>query len=185
MKRWFEWLVVSLVLVCFGSYAWTHRHHVALAVAGGPAPHTEPTYAEAQEAQKMVTVTGPMADYVLNQKPSEVETLQPVSHKPVASDYVKDSPVGTSTPILHTTFSVRKAVALPFELPAHAANPQFRGTYRSFTQRNGAQSSDSSADVEFLLFNERQYADFLNGRPGEAVISADTLWQSRCCRRRD
>jgi len=180
MKTWFGLLVASLIMVFVLSYAWTHRHHVAIAVAVQPTPQlqtpqSEVGYAEAKDAQKTVTVAGPLADYMLNQKPTDVETLQHVPYKPVATDYVKDSPVGTSNPILHQTFSVRNAVDLPFEVPAHAANPQFRGTYRSFTQQRGsAQSSDSTADVEFFLFNEQQYNDFLGGHAGEAVISADS-----------
>jgi len=163
---------MSLVFTFVASYAWTHRRHIALAEEA--APQTEATYAEAREAQKMVTITGPMADYMSHQQPSSVETLQPISHKPVASDHVGGSPVGTSEAILHSTFSVKNAVDLPFEIPAHAANAQLRGTYRSFVQKNGAPSSDSTAEVEFLLFNEQQYADFLNGRPSDALFSADS-----------
>ena len=39
-------------------------------------------------------------------------------------------------------------------------------------QAGGAASADD-ANVEFLLFSEQQFADFLSGRPGDALFSAD------------
>jgi hypothetical protein len=141
--------------------------------AAEQAPATEATYAEVREAQKSVTLAGPMADYMSRQEPSKVESLPPISRKASASDHVGGSPVGTSNAILHQTFKVAGIVNLPFEVPAHAANPQLRGTYQSFVKHAGTQSSDTAADVEFLLLNEQQYGDFLNGRSGEAVFSAE------------
>jgi len=172
MKKLLMRLVVTLALVVAASYAWTHRRHLPIAAGAEPA-QSEATYTEEQEAQKMVTVTGPMADYVLRQRPSDVETLQPASHKASAADHVEGSPVGTSTAILHKNFGVRGIVDVPFDIPAHASNPQLRGTYRSFVQQGGVASSDSMADVEFLLLNEQEYSDLLNGRPGDALFSAD------------
>ena len=72
---------------------------------------------------------------------------------------------------MRKTFGVATIVDVPFELPAHASTPQLRGTYRSFLL--DAESGDATADVEFLLLNQRQYGDFLNGRPAEALFSAD------------
>ena len=104
---------------------------------------------------------------------------QTISHKPLASDHVSNtSPAGTSTTLLHKTFNVTSIVNVPFDLPAHASTPQLRGTYQSFpVQGNVKQASerfsDQSADVEFLVLNEQQYADLLNGRPGDALFSTD------------
>ncbi len=81
--------------------------------------------------------------------------------------------MGTSRELLHKTFAVANIVDLPFDVPAHAANPQIRGTYRSYMKQEGASTSDDAADVEFLLMDERQFADFLGGRPGEAIFSAE------------
>jgi hypothetical protein len=180
MRQWLGLLTASLVLVLAGSYAWVHRNHVANAVAVPAAvpATTLPNYAEVREAQKTVTMAGPLADYMSTQngskqEASKVETLSTISYKPAASDHVGGSPVGTSNPILHQTFRVAAIVNLPFEVPAHAANPQLRGTYRSFVKREGTLASDDAADVEFLLLNEQQYDEFLNGRAGEAVFSAE------------
>lgn len=180
MKRLLGWLVACLVLVFVFSYAWTHRHRAALAVATGAPLAESRSYDEEQQAQKMVTVAGPLANYVQRQAAAEgVETLEPTApsvhgaRKPQPSDHVLgDSPVGTSTPLLHKTFNVKKAVDLPFEIAAHAATPQLRGTYRSFAQ-GGMQDGDSAADVEFMLMTEKQFADFLDGRPSDAIFSAD------------
>ena len=70
-------------------------------------------------------------------------------------------------------FGVAKVVKLSFEVPANASNPQLKGTYRSFVKQGGTLSSGTDADVEFLVLNQKQYDDFLNGRPGEAVFSAE------------
>jgi len=176
MKMWLRFMIAGVVLVIILSLAWTHRNRAITAVA---APALEPTpvsygdYDEAHQAQQMVTVTGPMADYATRQSPMKVETLQSIPYKPAASDHVGDSPVGTGRDLLHKTFAVANVVDLPFEVPAHAANPQLRGTYRSFAKQGGAPSSDDAADVDFLLMNERQFSDFLHGRPVEAVFDAE------------
>jgi hypothetical protein len=186
MKRWLGRLAAICVLGLVGYYAWMHWHHVADVVASRSAPIVEqppPMYAEAREAQQIVGVSGPLADYVLRQKPAQVETVQlvqsaqPIAHKAAASAQTGESPVGTSNALLHQTFAVAGIVNLPFEVPAHASNPQLRGTYRSFLTGNlkhaGGQAGDAGADVEFLVLNERQYDDFLNGRQGEAVFSVE------------
>lgn len=146
---------------------------------------TPPTYAEAQEAQKLVTMTGPLADYVghhpaATQSPetepqggSQVETLEAAPAQPVASDHVGGSVVGSSVRILHQAFRVRSAVQMAFIVPAHAATPRLRGSYESFFKHAGAQGSDTDAQIELLVLNEQQFADFLNKRAGEAAFSAE------------
>lgn len=183
MNRLLGRLVAAFVLVLFGSYGWTHWHSAAEAVASPNIPVAAPetTYAEAREAHQAVGVSGPLADYMLHRKPTDVETLKPIAYTPSAADHVGDSPVGTSRAILQQTFGVASIVNLPFEVPAHASNPQLRGTYKSFLKQAGARQAgarrasaeDSDADVEFLVLNQKQYDDLLNGRPSEAVFSAE------------
>ncbi len=180
MKQWLSLLATTCVLVLIGSFAWNHRHHVATAMAvNGPVAQpvpAEPTYPEMQEAAKSVALAGPLANYLARRPTPTVETLQsipPLPYKGSASDHVGGSPVGTSSAILHQTFRVAGIVNIPFELPAHASNAQLKGTYRSSAKQGGILSSDANADVEFLLLNEKQYGDFLNGRAGEAVFSAE------------
>jgi hypothetical protein len=179
MKRLLSWLVTGFVLIWMSSYAWTHWYHIANAVAI-PAPaegDTEKTYEEVREDQRAVGIAGPLANYMARQEQPKVETLQPVSHNATAFDHVGGSVVGTSSAILHQTFAVVGIVNVPFEVPAHAASPQLRGTYRSFVKpaggKPGETESSDAANVEFLVLNEAQYAEFLNGRDSEAIFSAD------------
>jgi len=179
MKQSINWLVAGCVLAFIIAFAWTHRQPP---LPAGPTPEqqaaqTEATYAEVHEAQNAVTVAGPLANYMAREGQAKVETLQPISHKATALDHVGGSVVGTSSPILHQTFSVASIVNLPFEVPAHAANPQLHGSYRSFVKpaggKPGETESTDAANVEFLVLNEAQYAEFLNGHDSEAIFSAD------------
>ena len=189
LKEWLRWLVAGLVLVLIGSYAWSHRQHVAIPAKDAEDSDSLPKYAEQQQAGEMVTYSGPLADAMLRQKPGDVVTLQPissstslpgpaspVSQNPVSFDHAsEDTPVGTSKALLHKTFSVDNIVDLPFDLPAHASTPNLRGTYRAFLQHNGSAQagSDEDATVECMVLNQQQFADLLNGRPGAALFSAD------------
>ncbi len=108
--------------------------------------------------------------------PQTAETDQEPARpwKPHPSDHIAPSPVGTSTLIVHKTFAVTSTVKFPFEVPPHAASPQLHGTYHSFAKNSGAQSADENGDIDLLLINEQQYADFLNGNPADAVYSVDS-----------
>jgi hypothetical protein len=97
----------------------------------------------------------------------------PAEDVPLPVDRVAPSPVGTSQTILHKTFTVSTSVNFPFDVPTHAAMPHLHGNYRSFVKQLGVQSNDESANVDFLVLNEDQYADFVHGRAGEALFSAD------------
>ena len=90
-----------------------------------------------------------------------------------AMDRVARSPVDTSQQILNKTFTVSSTVKFPFEIPAHAAIPRLRGNYRSFIKDLGVPSNGDIANVDFLILNEDQYADFVGGHAGEALFSAD------------
>ena len=144
-----------------------------------------PTYAEAQEAQKLVTMAGPLADYMVHhqgaspsadagpQVNSPAGIVQDAPGTTVASDHVGGSVVGSSARILHQTFRVQSTVQVAFEVPAHAATPRLRGAYQSFVKQPGSQDSDTDAEIEFLVLNEQQFADFMNKRAGEATFSAE------------
>jgi hypothetical protein len=166
------------VLIFAGAYAWTHSGHAspsAQTPAATAAPEVQPKYAEEEEAAELTTVSGPLADYMARQKPGKIEMLQPVKYKPAATDHIGESPVGTSRTILHQTFGITAIADLPFELPAHASTPQLRGTYHAFGQKTDARVPDIEGNVAFLLLSEPQYADFLSGRPDEALFSAEGM----------
>jgi hypothetical protein len=171
MKTWFGWLIASCVLVVAGSMVWNYRHRVALPAADTYA-QPQPSYSEAQDAQQMVEVDGPMANYIRGKSAVQIETLHPVAQKNSELDRVGETPVGTSRALLHQNFALANAVDVPFELPPHAATPQLRGTYHAYLQTAGVASPDD-ANVEFLVFTQQQYVDFLSGRPSDALFSAD------------
>jgi hypothetical protein len=94
--------------------------------------------------------------------------------KPHPSDHVAPSPVGTSTTIVNKAFAVTSTAKFVFEVPAHAASPQLHGTYHSSAKNSAAQSGEENGDIDLLLINEQQYADFLNGNPADVVYSVDS-----------
>jgi hypothetical protein len=100
------------------------------------------------------------------EKKKPVEQVAPL-------DQVGSSPSGTSQEILHKTFVIRTTAAFPFDIPAHAAMPQLHGNFKSYVTKVGIQSNEHSADVDFLLLNDQQYADFSAGNPSDAIFSAD------------
>jgi hypothetical protein len=200
MKGLFGRLVAIFVLALMGYGAWSYRHHVANALAARSTPVIEqppPKYAEVREAQHVVELQGPLADYMARERTAKGNTAQPdetqanattattskgpaptapastppaiapVSLRDDASGPPPESPVGTSSEILHKTFRVTGTMSLPFEVPARATNPQLRGTY------SASASQGADASVEFLVLNEKQFTDFLEGHGGEAVFSAD------------
>jgi len=88
-------------------------------------------------------------------------------------DRVGASPAGASQAVLHKTFTVRTTVAFPFEIPEHAAMPHMRGNFKSFVTKVGINSNDHSADIDFLVLTEDQYANFAAGTPSDSVFSLD------------
>jgi hypothetical protein len=181
VKSLFGLLLTAIVVLFGGIYAWNQMRRVPLVAPAQPQVAENPSYAEAEEAQKTVAFTGPLADYLSRQKGSpeanRVETLQVAPAKPSESDHVGGSVVGTSVPILATTFRVRGAVQVPFQLPAHASTPRLVGSYQSFLKMAGAQNDDTGAEIGFLVLNDQQFGDFLKGRGGEAAFSADDARQ--------
>jgi hypothetical protein len=178
MKRLFSWLAMGFVLFVMGSYGSAHWRQIANAVAtpAGPQGETEKTYEEVREAQSIVGIAGPLTNHVAHQEQPKVETVRGTTHQATALDHVEGSVVGTSSAILHSTFAVKSTVNLPFEVPAHAANPQLRGVYRSFVKQAGNKGEtepSEAANVEFLVLNEKQYSEFLKGRDSEAIFSAE------------
>jgi hypothetical protein len=175
-------LIVGGLLTLFLAYSgWMHLRRSADFVEIRPEPIKEQvrkaasTYSNAQQsndpAVEPVTVVSPLASFMNHKDSDEVETIQ-ANYQPTASDHVGGSVVGTSNNVLHQTFVVAKTVDLPFEVPAHAYNPQLHGSFQSFLQAGGAPTT-ATGDIEFLLLNDQQYSDFLAGHPSDAMVSAD------------
>ena len=135
---------------------------------------TDPTPPAASTSDKLVTMVSPL-EQLMDGSGSKPEK-PPEDHTPrkPSADLIAPSPVGTSGVILHKTFSVATSINFPFVIPAHAATPQLRGHYQSFTRQDGTQAGEESADVSFLLMNEEQYTEFINRRPADALFSVDS-----------
>ncbi len=188
MKQLFGLLTGVCVVILGGALLWNLRTKVTIPGGTGPAPvaataapQPAPSHIESDteaQAREIVTLNGPLAGYMSDQPQAKAggqsapdSADAPAAERPLnPADHVGDSPVGTSRPILKKTFTVAKAVDLPFEIPAHAANPQLKGTYHSFIQRG---STRDEADVEFLLMTQKQYEDLLNGHPPDAQFSTE------------
>jgi len=99
----------------------------------------------------------------------EAPTAQPAT---VPSDHGASSPVGTTEPVLQKTFNLRDSAVIPFEIPAHAAQPHLHGIFASFVgQAHG--ESDDSANIDFLILNEEQHGQFASGQASDALFSVD------------
>ncbi len=174
MKKAFSWLIFALVAVYGSAYLFHHFPLTTQASVPEQSQPAAPQPPEAAEANKMVTFAGPLADYVQNEKPANGNPQSSALGKPDPSDLIVDSPAGTGGVVLHKTFSVATTARFLFEIPAHATNPQLRGTYKSFLRQGGDTSTDSDANVEFLLMNENQCMDFLRGRRADVVYFVES-----------
>jgi len=98
-------------------------------------------------------------------EPEPTSTVSP-------SERAAPSPVGTSQTVLDKTFPVNATATYEFEIPSHAAMPHLHGMFESFTgQAKGP--SDDSANIDFLILNQDQEADFANNRPSEALFTVE------------
>ncbi|MFY9680626.1 MAG: hypothetical protein WA424_00335 [Candidatus Sulfotelmatobacter sp.] len=175
MHRIVSWMLVGVALVAACVYYQNHPPELKgwtaeklKAVAAKPAaPDPSPTNPAISPLEVLMGKVATPQTAVTEEEPAR-------PWKPHPSDHVAPSPVGTSTAIVHKTFAVTSTVKFPFEVPPHAASPQLHGTYHSYAKNSGAQSGDEDGDVDLLLINEQQYADFLNGNPADAVYSVDS-----------
>jgi hypothetical protein len=171
MKRELPGLLVVAAVVVSGAYFGIHtlRAKTQPIVTTASEQEAPPKSAEAQQADQMVTVAGPLANYMNKQQPTAAE-VQSRPSQPTSADHIGLSPVGTNSAVLHKTFTVQSTADFAFEIPANAATPRLHGTYQSFVRQGVA---SESGDVEFLLMNEQQFTDSNAGRPAEALFSAD------------
>lgn len=93
--------------------------------------------------------------------------INPLDH--VDSAHVK--PIN----FLHKTFALKKTASFEFQVPAHTAVPRLHGTFQSFVpSAGGAPLTDDTANVDLVLLNADQYADFSHGHSdGTALYTVD------------
>lgn len=170
MYRAVIYLLVAGILVCGAKYGWSRYHHAQPPESDQSADSGSHSTGS-QDSEPSTSVAGPLAEFMNHIKPTQDDHTR--KRVIVASDHVSDSPVGTGTAVLHKTFYLANTLDVPFQVPAHAASPHLLGTFRSYAQHAGEPASDMTANVDFLLLNEQQHADLLNGHPVEAVFSAE------------
>ena len=181
MRSLFGFTLATVITLLLGYFTWIHVKQTADSVelqpelgrqaieAAQQAGNPEDTYTLAQGERETSTLVSPMATFLKGI--THLETVAP-HYKAIESDHVGDSVVGTSNKVLHQTFNVVGAVDVPFEVPAHAYNPQLHGTFRSFIQAGGSPTT-APGDVEFLLLSDAQYSALMQGQPSDMVFSAD------------
>jgi len=101
---------------------------------------------------------------------------QPAPHSPAINPLDKvDSAHVKPINFLHKTFALKKTASFEFEVPAHTALPRLHGTFQSSVPGAGVEnSSDDSANVDLVLLNAEQYADFSHGgAEGTALYTVD------------
>jgi hypothetical protein len=182
MIKPFSWLLlVGLLALGYGFLRENPKQELLAMVnrlpqAGPGKPESteiEPQAAPQPAAQPKVTVVSPLTQLMGNGESEQARQEHSAARKPHTLDHIALSPVGSTNTILHRTFAVSTLIKVPFEIPAHAATPHLHGTFRSFVQQAGAQSSDDSANVDFLVLSQQQYTELTNGHPSEALFSAD------------
>ncbi|MGE5053427.1 MAG: 5'-3' exonuclease, partial [Acidobacteriota bacterium] len=160
MRSLFGLLVVAFVFIVGGFYSYRRMQQVPLiAPAVPPKPYENPKdYTEAKQAAQAVKIVGPLADYMANQEGSTpaAKDVETVTWIPTASDHVGGSVVGSTVPILRKSFTVRSAVQVAFQVPAHAASPQLRGTFQS------SAAAGADAPIEVLVLSDDEYFVFVN-----------------------
>lgn len=181
----FVWLLMSIGLLGGVVY---YRNHAAQAKLHADQSQDDEAKPEAsfqdRAKDKMVKIASPLAEFLEKSESdganAEDKLQKPAPlRKPHPRDLIASSPVGTSTAIVHKTFSISSASNFAFQVPPHAASPQLRGSYHSFVQAsrdlpNNDQWNDDPGDVDLLLMNDEQYAGYLHGQPADVVYSVDS-----------
>jgi hypothetical protein len=103
---------------------------------------------------------------------SACQKKKPPEQEVLPMDRIAPTPADSTRTVLHKSFALSTSVNFAFDVPSHAAMPRLHGNYKSFVRQLGVQPNDDTANVDFLILNEDQYADFIQGHAGEAFFSA-------------
>jgi len=88
-------------------------------------------------------------------------------------DRAGPSPAGSTQTVLQKTFTIHASKIFPLEIPAHAAMPRLSGNYKSYVTKVGIQSSAHSADVDFFVLSDEQYAEYVRDGTIDSLFSAN------------
>jgi hypothetical protein len=84
---------------------------------------------------------------------------------------IAPTPADTTLTVLQKTFNLKGNATFPFEIPAHAAQPHLHGIFESTAGPGRGQSDE--ANIDFLIMNEQQEADFADNRESETLFAVE------------
>jgi hypothetical protein len=98
----------------------------------------------------------------------------PPKEAPVEVDRLVHLSANPPKNFLHQTFQVQGYKAFEIVVPPHAARPRMHGTFQSFVINDtGSMVSNESANLDLVLLNEEEFAEFHTGRQGTATYTLD------------
>ena len=166
MKKYSALLIIGLAVVPFGLRRNTIPQAKSLNTEPPPQEQIEEPVikpATPEDPGPIATVIVPL-DVLKKQATSSAAKPAP-TQEPLPIDHPVSVDPGKPKHFLHSVFSVKHHAQFAFLVPAHQGNARVRGTFRSFTKRNDADSSDRSANVDLLLLNDEEFDQFLHGQP--------------------
>jgi hypothetical protein len=200
MRKALAWFAVAAILIAVSAQygkdlkrkqalVAEHLHKVPLHTSEShdneshdtPSPASQGASPEAQTANQLVTVAGPLANWTQNgdlgqQESSDKQegsTEERLPYTPHPNDHIVHTELSSTGVVLHKTLAVASDQNVSFEIPPHIVSPRLSGKYRSYLRGAGMQASDATANVDFFLMNGEQYADFRDGHPAVALFSAE------------
>jgi hypothetical protein len=96
----------------------------------------------------------------------------PPAQTEVRPERVAPTPADATQTVLQKTFNLKGSATFPFEIPAHAVQPHLHGIFESSAGPARGQSSDE-ANIDFLIMNQEQQADFANNRESETLFAVE------------
>lgn len=167
------WLMVHAV---FG-WGKVWRSQQSLHAKIQPVPLIDPALAgDPSVASAKLKVIGPLANALKPQgeilSPSDSEKIESPSlpTPPTAFDHVEQS--ATAAPRrFHATFAVKSYRYYQLLVPPHTTSPRLHGSFTSVSAGPGK----TPAIAEFLLLDDRQFSDFIQGDVGTVLFSSESI----------
>jgi hypothetical protein len=103
--------------------------------------------------------------------PRPQPTLQPTDHvdtTPQPADHVDVVPTPHPENFLHGRFALKNYTEFAFVIPPNQASPRLHGRFRSWAAGTG-----DVVNVDLLLLNDQEFADFRQGRAGSSTYQVE------------
>ncbi len=93
----------------------------------------------------------------------------PPSGPPAAFEHVSAADTDGPNHFLHKRLSIKTYQGFEFVVPPHVISPRLEGTFRSASGRG---KGAGGSDVELVLMNDQEFADFAHNQGGTTTFSA-------------